>query len=284
MGAPSSKWKPVHLLFLFFFSEAFIVFYICFMLLSGTICAGDDMRLHSFLACCSFFFRSATSRSLNAARPRWFWSVDAEKFEPAELRCASTSVRQRGRLRDLSVSPVDLPYQSSRTALKWRTLLPAPHCLQGLSTALVFHCLALCSIDLTSPVSKGRRRPRNGKQKPFPTWWWWKGVLFWWVVIYLAWIHHTGVQPCSGLYVTVLAQDVTPRSSHLPAHSKIQPLPLNDIYKQFQAHFSMVGSKKEIQHINKWKERLLIIVVNNVLIYFLLKIKQKNANAEDTRV
>lgn len=45
------------------------------------------------------------SRSLNAAGPQWFWSVDTEKFEPAELHCASTSVRQR-RLRDLSVCPV----------------------------------------------------------------------------------------------------------------------------------------------------------------------------------
>lgn len=65
------------------------------------------------------------SRSLNAAGPQWFWSIDTEKFEPAELHCASTSVRQR-RLGDLSVCPEVLAYQSSRKALMGRTLLSAP--------------------------------------------------------------------------------------------------------------------------------------------------------------
>lgn len=110
------------------------------------------------------------SRSLNAAGPQWFWSVDTEKFEPAELHCASTSVRQR-RLRDLSVCPEVLAYQSSRKALIGRTPF-CSHCLQGLRCALVFHCLALCSIDLTSSLRKGEVAHAVTQQWPFYTLWW----------------------------------------------------------------------------------------------------------------
>lgn len=107
-------------------------------------------RLLSYVGTDFYFDLGFVSQPLNTACPQWFWNVDAEKFEPREVRCASDSVRQR-RLRDLPVCPVDL---ASRKALTVRTLLFSSHCLQGLSSALVFHCLALCSIDLTSSVRK----------------------------------------------------------------------------------------------------------------------------------
>lgn len=46
------------------------------------------------------------------------------------------------------------------------------HCLQGLRSALVFHCLALCSIDLTSSLRKVEVAHAVTQQWPFYTLWW----------------------------------------------------------------------------------------------------------------
>lgn len=46
------------------------------------------------------------------------------------------------------------------------------HCLQGLCSALVFHCLALCSIDLTSSLRKVEVAHTVTQQWPFSTLWW----------------------------------------------------------------------------------------------------------------
>lgn len=64
------------------------------------------------------------------------WQREAEEAEgPARLSCGfSLSELQKGSESE------DTPFSS--------------HCLQGLSSALAFHCLALCSIDLTSSVRK----------------------------------------------------------------------------------------------------------------------------------
>lgn len=46
------------------------------------------------------------------------------------------------------------------------------HCLQGLCSALAFHCLALCYIDLTSSLRKVEVDHTVTQQWPFYTLWW----------------------------------------------------------------------------------------------------------------
>lgn len=131
----------------------------------------------------------------------------------------------------LSVCPEVFTYQSSD-----REDTPfSSHWLQGLSSALVFHCLALCSIDLTSSLPT--LSVNNGHFICFGD-----GRCFYrWVVIHSAWVQLTGAKLRSGDYVTVTPQDVCHWAEHgcsscLPAHSKFNVNQLMQV-----SHFRQTG-------------------------------------------
>lgn len=131
MGSPSSlcatKQNPVHV-------QALLTF---------TLTCRDRFLL--WLRLCFTVIKCSLSPVFSERWRREIWAhrgslcqrqCEAEEAEgPARLSCGfSLSELQKGS------DSEDTPFNS--------------HCLQGLSSALVFHCLALCSIDLTSSVRK----------------------------------------------------------------------------------------------------------------------------------
>lgn len=172
-------------------------------------------------------FGEVTSRSLIAARPpavseRWRREIWAHRAPPCQHQREAEEAEGPVRLScGFSLSQLQKGSDREDTAF-------SSHCLQGLSSALVFHCLALCSIDLTSV--------RKVEDAHIVSVLLWNSnsscfihfgdidiyIFFcWWIVICLTPIHRTRAKLCSGDYVTVMAQDEHVRSSCFSARSKL---------------------------------------------------------------